>query len=79
MAEPASDYHRGDMDIRAQADTFHTFMKITKWFCLYLAAILLFFIMWLSAHTGILPALITAVIVTVLGTLLLSEKGGSGH
>lgn len=79
MAEQASDYHRGDQDIRDQQATFHLFIAMTKWTCVYLGALVLFLAMWLSAKTGLMPALITAVVVIVLGTLLLRDRGGSDH
>jgi hypothetical protein len=42
MANPASDYHRGEMDIHEQVSTFHAFIGMSKWFCLALASVLVF-------------------------------------
>ena len=79
MAGP-SDYHRGDMDISEQRATFHLVMGMTKWGSLYLAAFLLFVVLWFCTHTGFIGSAIAGVVLAVLGTLLLSEKkGAAGH
>ena len=79
MAGP-SDYHRGDMDISEQRATFHLVMGMTKWGSLYLAAFLLFVVLWFCTQTGFIGSAIAGVVLAVLGTLLLSEKkGAAGH
>ena len=40
MAAEGHDYHRGEMDIREQANTFHAFGALTKWLSLATAVIL---------------------------------------
>jgi len=77
MAGPASDYHRGDMDIHEQVATFRLIMNITKWGSLVIAAGLLFLVMWFCTGAGFLAGLISAIVVFVLGSLLL--RGGGGH
>ena len=79
MAGPASDYHRGEMDISEQVSTFHLIMGFTKWGALILAAFLLFITMWFCTSAGFLGAFVTAAIVLVLGILLLRERAGAGH
>jgi hypothetical protein len=79
MAEQASDYHRGEQDIRDQLATFHLFMGMTKWGSLYLAATLVFLVLWFCTPAGFLAGLITAVVVIALGTFFLSDKAPPGH
>ena len=74
MAEHGADYHHGDMDIQEHVATFDGFVKLTKWGSLYLAGLLLLLVLWFCTPTGFLGALIVAIVVVVLGTLVLSEK-----
>jgi hypothetical protein len=78
MANPASDYHRGDMDIHEQAKTYAFVMGLTKWGCLALAASLLFLVLWFCTGTGFLGALVTGLVVTALGVVVLRD-GGDAH
>jgi hypothetical protein len=74
MTEHASDYTRGEMTIDEHKSTFSAFVKLTKWGSLYLAALLLLVTIWFCTTGGFFTGLITAVVVVVLGTLVLSEK-----
>ena len=73
MAGP-SDYHRGEMDVSAQSSTYHSFMVMTKWCSLYMAAGIVFWVLWLCAHASFLQSAIATVILLVLGTLFLRDK-----
>ena len=77
MADQASDYHRGEMDIHEQVATFRLIMNITKWGSLVIAAGLLFLVLWFCTGAGFLAGLISGIVVFVLGSLLL--RGGGGH
>ena len=79
MAEHASDYTRGDMDIEAHKASFHAFVLMSKWGSLTIASGLLFFTMWFCTSAGFLAALVSAVVVAVVGTLILREKPGAAH
>ena len=80
MAGPASDYHRGDMDIAEQNATYKLVMGITKWGSLYLAAAILALTLWFCTDAGFMSGLIAAVVVIALGTLVLRDKkGGAAH
>jgi Bacterial aa3 type cytochrome c oxidase subunit IV len=74
MAETASDYHRGDQDIHAQQETFHSVMVATKWSIVALAAGIAFLTLWFCTGAGFLNALITAVVITVVGIVALRER-----
>ena len=73
MAGP-SDYHRGEMDVSAQASTYHMFMVLTKWCSLYLSSGVLFWVLLLCAKASFLQSALGTVVLLVLGTLLLREK-----
>lgn len=78
-AEPhAHDYHRGDMDIREQANTFHLFNAWTKWGSLVLAVTLLTLTLWFATDAGFLGGAVTGVVVLALGIFALRERK-SGH
>ncbi len=74
MAEHASDYHRGEMDISAQEHTFHAFGAFTKWGSLITAVGVLTLTLWFCTTAGFLGGLITGVVVLALGILLLRER-----
>jgi thiamine transporter ThiT len=74
MATHGGDYTHGDMIIEEHEKTYSGFLKMTKWGSLYLAAILLFLVLWFCTAFGFLGGLFTGVVVLVLGTLVLSEK-----
>jgi len=78
MAGPASDYHRGDMDITEQRSTFHVVMMMTKWGSLVLASLLVLLVLWFCTGAGFFSGLISAVVVLAVGIAVLREKGG-GH
>lgn len=74
MATQGGDYTRGEMIIEEHEKTYAGFLKLTKWGSLYLAAILLLLVLWFCTPAGFIGALVTAVVVLVVGTLVLSEK-----
>lgn len=74
MASHSGDYTRGEMEIQEQESTFSGFLKMTKWGSLYMAALLVLLTLWFCTPAGFLGALVSAVVLVVLGTLVLSEK-----
>jgi hypothetical protein len=74
MATHGGDYHRGEMNIDEHTSTYALFMKLTKWGSLYLAALLMTLVLWFCTATGFLGAIITGLVMLVLGTLVLGEK-----
>jgi hypothetical protein len=73
-ASHGGDYNRGEMIIEEHEKTYEGFLKMTKWGSLYLASLLVTLVLWFCTGTGFLGALITGVVLVVLGTLALSEK-----
>jgi multisubunit Na+/H+ antiporter MnhG subunit len=76
MAGPASDYHRGEMDIHQQQSTYQLVMVVSKWSALYLAALILALTIWFCTEAGFIAGLVSAVALIVLGTLGLRQRGG---
>ena len=75
MAEHASeDYHRGEMDIREQANTFHAFNAWTKWGSLILAVTLLTLTLWFATEAGFFGGLIVGAVVLAVGVWVLRER-----
>lgn len=79
MAEPAGDYHRGEMDIHEQSSTYTAFLGMTKWGCLALAVGLVFFIMLFCTKAGFLGAAAAAFILLVVGIVAFTMKPAGGH
>jgi hypothetical protein len=80
MAEPAGDYHRGEMDIHEQAGTYHAFLAVSKWFSLALGATLIFLVIWFCTKAGFLSGFVSGLVILILGVLALrSRPGDTGH
>ena len=79
MAGQASDYHRGEMDIHEQVDTFKLVMNITKWGSLHIATVVLFLVLWFCTEVGFVSAFVTAAVLAVLGFVFLRSKPEAGH
>lgn len=74
MATPGGDYTRGEMIIEEHEKTYEGFLKMTKWGSLYLAALLVLLVLWFCTPAGFLGAVVSAVVLVVIGTLVLGEK-----
>ena len=74
MAAEGHDYHRGEMDIREQANTFHAFGALTKWLSLATAVVLLTLTLWFATDAGFFGGLITGLVVLAIGVWVLRER-----
>ena len=74
MANPSSDYHRGEMDIAEQTSTFSAVMGLTKWGSLATAVAILFITLWFCTDTGFMGSAISALVLLVLGVMALRGK-----
>jgi len=79
MAGPASDYHRGEMDIQEQVSTFNLVMGMTKWGSLFLAAFLLFIVIWFCTSAGFVSGFVSGGVLLALGIVLLRSKPDAAH
>lgn len=77
-AHDAHDHHRGEMDIHEQVFTYALFMKLTKWGSLILGVGILFLTLWFATTWGFLGALVTSLVLLVVGIWALRERHG-GH
>ena len=75
----ADDYHRGEMDIHEQVNTYNAVMGMTKWGSLAIAVAILALVLWFCTPAGFIGGLIPALVLLVVGILLLREKKGGGH
>ena len=78
MAKSASDYHRGEMDISEQTATYGAVMSMSKWASLAIVVGVLFATLWFCTAAGFGAALVSAVIVAVIGFFALRGKS-RGH
>ena len=76
MAEHASDFIPGQMDIHQQQKSFEAFVLMTKWGSLAVAVGVLFFALWFCTAAGFLGAAIPAFVLAVLGIVFLRDGGG---
>jgi hypothetical protein len=74
MAEHASDFTPGQMDISQNVASFHIFALLTKWGSLAAAAILALLVLWFCTGAGFGGGLITAAIITAIGIAVLRER-----
>jgi len=79
MAEHASDYHPGEMDIHEQVYTWGLFKKFAKWASLVLGVGVLFLTLWFCTGTGFIGSFITAVVLLAIGIAVLRERKGAAH
>lgn len=79
MADPASNYQRGAMDIAEQSSTFALFMGMTKWGSLGTAVLLLFLVLMFATGAGFIGATAASVVASVVGVVLLREKPQAAH
>jgi hypothetical protein len=79
MTEPASDYHRGEMDIHAQQSTFHSVMRASKWSAMAVVAGVAFLTLWFCTAAGFFSALVTAAVIVALGIFFLREPAAAAH
>ena len=76
MAGPASkdsDYVHGEMDVAEHEKTYLGFMSLAKWGSLVLAAIVLFFTMWLYPRGNFMGAAVCTFALVAVGIFLLRK------
>jgi hypothetical protein len=76
MAGPASkdsDYTHGDMEIVEHEKTYLGFISLAKWCSLGLAAIVLFFTMWLYPRGNFMGAAVSTFVLLAVGIYFLRK------
>lgn len=74
MAGPASDYHRGEMDIQEQVSTYDLIMGYTKWGSLAMAVFLLWATLQFCTDAGFMGSAVSALVLLVAGIAVLRKK-----
>ena len=72
----ASEYHRGEMDVSEQSETFSRFIGLSIWFSGYLALTVLWLTLTFATSLGWMIATIATVIVGIAMGLALKMKSG---
>lgn len=71
-------YVRGSQEISEQAQTFHAFIGMAKWGSLWIAALLMFLVLWFQPGGSLVGGLIAAVVMLVGGYFAL-KSGKASH
>ncbi len=74
MAEHATDYTHGRMEIGEQTASFDLFIKFTKWGSLAVAVLVLWATLTFCTSTGFVGAVVAALILLAAGVYFLREK-----
>ena len=77
MAGKASDYTRGEMDIREQTATFQGVMAATKWGSLAVSVGVLFATLEFCTKTGFGGSFGTALALAIAGVIALRERAAA--
>ena len=73
-ADTENDYVHGEMEVSAQVSMYELFIGMVKWGTLSMAALVLFLTVWFAVGAGFIPALISAVVLSVAGVVVLRGK-----
>lgn len=79
MAEPAADYHKGEMDISEQTATFGGFMALSKWGSLVICAGVLLATLVFCTEASLMQSFGATAVLLVVGVLALRDKKTAGH
>lgn len=78
QADSHDAYVRGSQEISEQASTFRAFISMAKWGSLWLAALLMFLVLWFQPGGSFIGGAIVAVVMLVLGYFAL-KSGKPAH
>ncbi len=79
MADAASEYHRGEMNITEQVSSFALFNGITKWGSMAVAILVTMLTLWFCTGAGFVAGAIVGFVMLVLGVVFLRDKPQSAH
>jgi len=74
MAESASEYHHGEMNIVEQQRTFKDAMAATKWAIVILAALISALTLWFCTAAGFFSGALVALVILVVGGVALRDR-----
>ena len=67
------------MPVKEQVHTYATFGRLTKWFALHIAVLLVIFVLWFCTGAGFLSGLIAGAVVWAAGVFFLRSKPSAEH
>ena len=79
MADAASEYHRGEMNITEQVNSFALFNGITKWGSLAVATLVTMLTLWFCTKAGFAAGAISGLVLLVGGIVVLRDKPQAAH
>ncbi|MGZ5993947.1 MAG: aa3-type cytochrome c oxidase subunit IV [Caulobacteraceae bacterium] len=79
MADHASDYVHGEMDIHQQEASYRGFYLLAKWGSLAVAVAVLFATISFCTDAGIVTGLIAGIVLAAIGIFALRSRGHAGH
>lgn len=79
MAESATDYQHGEMNVSEHAASYRLFGALTKWGSLAVAVVVLMLTLWFCVGAGFLGGAIPGAIVAVAGAVFLRSKPDASH
>ena len=71
-------YVRGSQEISEQSSTFHAFIKMAKWGSLWIAALLMFLVLWFQPGGSLIAGIIGGGVLAVAGFVFL-KSGKASH
>lgn len=79
MADAASEYHRGEMNITEQVNSFALFNGITKWGSLVVATLVTMLTLWFCTGAGFAAGAIAGFVMLAIGIVVLRDKPQAAH
>lgn len=79
MSDAVSEYHRGEMNITEQVNSFALFNGITKWGSLVVATLITMLTIWFCTTAGFAAGAITGVVMLAGGIFVLRDKPQTAH
>ncbi len=74
MDDTSSDFHHGEMPVQSHVHTYELFNRLTKWFCLHAAVLILVFTLWFCVGVGFWGGIIPGAIVLAAGIFFLRSR-----
>lgn len=79
MANSATDYQHGEMNVSEHAATYRLFGALTKWASLTIAVVVLMLTLWFCVGAGFLGGAIPGAILAGAGVYFLRSKPDASH
>jgi hypothetical protein len=74
MAESATDYQHGEMDVSEHAESYRLFGNLAKWGSLAIAVVILMLTLWFCVGVAFLGGLVPGIALLAIGVWFLRSK-----